>query len=246
MGLKEEMNADLDAQAPRKSAEAALRRKAPKVDPTIHVHGDGRCEEPWIDEDGRRRNRPAQGRVPKYVFSCKACQAEDKARMAAAPTLTEDEFESTVFLVPENASDAKVVTEYLKKRYPGQELFTTDTIRPARLALRPGAQVVVLVRRPLPGQPHVGANFRQVEDKDGRQVEQPIPPAEHIPEVFESTPVVVSECVNATNATMFEDATIDISEFKARLGDLAMPRQYIAEYQRVVGSDEVVFTLRSL
>lgn len=246
MGLKEEMTADLDAQAPRKAAEAVARKKLPKADPTVHDHGNGRCEEHWTDEDGRRRTRPAQGRIPKYVFNCKACQAEDKARMAAAPTLTEDDFESTVFLVPESSSDAKVVNEYLKKRYPGQSLFATDTIRPARLALRPGAQVVVIVRRALPGHVHVGANFRHVEDKDGRQVEQPIPPVEHIAEIVESAPVLVSECVNSTGATMFEDATIDISEFKARLGEHAAPRGYIAEYQRVVGSDEVVFTLRSL
>jgi len=246
MGLKEEMSADIDAQAPKKAMEAVARRRAPKVDPTEHDHGDGRCMEPWIDEDGRRRTRPAQGRVPKYVFSCKACQAEDRKRLDAPATLTEDDAENTVFMIPENATDAKVAREYLKKRYPGMELFIMDTIRPERLALRPGSKVVVLSRRALPGARGVGLAIKQSEDKEGRIVDVQVPPEEHIAEIVESAPVVVAECVASSSATMFEDATVDISELGHRLGEHALPRHYIASYQRVVGSDEQVFTLRSL
>lgn len=241
------MTADVDAQAPAKAAEAVARKRAPKADPTVHMHGTGQREEHWTDEDGRRRARPAKGRVPTYVFNCKACQAADAKRMAAPPTLvTEDDFANTVFLIPENSNDAKVVNLYLKQRYPGQELFCIDTIRPERLALRPGSQVVVMTRRPLPGKATVGNMFKIGEDKEGLITELPVPVETHLPEVFESAPVLVSDCVVSSAATMMEDATVDISELKDRLGELAAPRNYIAAYQRVIGSDEVVFTLRSL
>lgn len=247
MGIREEMTADVDAQAPAKAMEAVARKRAPKADPTVHNHGTGKCEEHWLDEDNRRRTRPAQGRVPTYVFNCKACQTADTKRMAAPPTLSSDEdFENTVFMIPENASDAKVVSLYLKQRYPGKELFCIDTIRPTRLALRPGSQVVLLVRRPLPGKSKVGNMFKLGEDKEGLITELPVPLEEHLPEVYESAPVLVSDCVVSAAATMMEDATVDISELKNRLGELAAPRNYIAAYQRVIGSDEVVFTLRSL
>lgn len=247
MGLKEEMTADVDAQAPAKSLDAVARKRAPKADPNVHNHGTGKREEHWTDEDGRRRSRPAQGRVPTYMFNCKACQTADAKRMAAPPVLsTDDDFENTVFMIPENANDAKVIGLYLKQRYPGKELFTIDTIRPERLALRPGSQVVVLVRRPLPGQARVGNMFKIGEDKEGLITELPVPLETHLPEVCESAPVLVSECVSSSAATMMEDATIDITELKDRLGELAAPRNYIAAYQRVIGSDEVVFTLRQL
>lgn len=246
MGLKEEMTADIDGQAKSKAADRVTARKAPKVDPTVHTHGNGACYEPYTDEDGRRRTRPVQGRIPKYVFSCKACQAEDAKRLAAPATLSEEEAEDTVFLIPENSTDGKIARAYLEQRYPQRELFALDTIRPERLALRPGSRVVVLSRRVLPGNKTVGSSIKQGEDKDGNVVDIHVPPETHIAEIVESAPIVVSDCVASTSATMFEDATIDISELRDRLSEHALPRHFIASYQRVLGSDEVVFTLRSL
>jgi hypothetical protein len=244
MGLKEEMTADLD---PQVHAKAETRKTVTKrVDVSVHQHGTGKCEEMWVDEDGRRRVRPAQGRVPKYAFNCKVCKTEDAKRMAAAPTLTDEDIEHTVFLVPERAYDQRVAREYLAKRYPGRELFMTADIRPARLAMHKSSKIVVVTRRALPGNSSVGAEVKKTEDRHGSTIDVPVDPAEYVSEVVESAPVDVSECVSAAQGTMFSDSVVDLSELNAHLCDLALPGYFVAQYKRVVGSDELVFTLRSL
>lgn len=243
MGLKEEMTADIDALAVTKPVGKATKKAN---DPTVHTHGDGRCEEQWTDDEGRRRTRPAQGRIPSYVFNCKACMAEDAKRMAAPPVITEDDLEHVVFLIPERVYDSRVVRAYLSKRYPGMELLAMSDIRPARLAMHKGARIVVVNRRYLPGNSVLGPQIIQAEDRHGGVVETPVDPAQYIGEVVESAPLDVSECVMSSQGSMFSDATVDLKELCLRLCDLAAPTNYIAQYKRIVGSDEQMFTMRTL
>jgi hypothetical protein len=243
MGLKEEMEGDVTGGA-GSGPKVSVRKKAPVEQDVLitHKHGDGRCEVAHIDEDGRRRVTPMQGRIPRYVFNCKACVADDQKRMAlAAPEL---DLDSTVFLIPEMAPDSLVALAYLEKRYPGQELATMDTIRPTRLALRKGVTIVVVTRRALPGSKHVGSLKRLIEDKRGEMIEVDVSPAEYIAEIVESAPLNVDDCVAATAATMFQDAQVDLTELCLSLCDVAAPRYRIDQYQRVVGSEETVFTMR--
>lgn len=248
MGLKEDMEGDLALASAAATGKAKPSvRKRVELEPTTpkHMHGEGAlCEVAYFDDDNRRRVRVERARVPPYVFNCKACIAEDKARMEAPP---EDiDFDSTIFLIPESAPDATIAQVYLAKRYPGVELAALSTIRPARLAIRKGAQLVVVTRRALPGKPCVGPMTRLIEDKRGDMVETPVPPEEHLAEIVESAPIVVDDCVKSTAATMFSDAVVDLTELNLRLCDVASPRYYIAQYQRTPGSDELVFTMRAL
>lgn len=245
MGLKEEMTADLDPKVLEKATAASATSKTKRVADSVHQHGNGRVEEAWIDEDGRRRTRPAQGPIPKYVFSCKACIAEDAKRMAAPSSLTEDDMENVVFLIPERNYDATVAQAYLAKRYPGMSLFATSTIRPARLALHKGAKIVVVNRRPVPGTSMVGPSSIQTEDRHGTAIEKPVPPSDYLNEVVESEPITVSDALAAAPGSMFADQSIDLTELCLRLCELAQPTCFIAQYRRTVGSDEQVFTMRT-
>ncbi len=244
MGIKEDMEGDLTG-ADKPRASVSVRKKAADPnEPLRHEHGNGMREQPYLDDDGRRRVTLVQGRVPKYLANCKACVAEDVKRMAAdAP---EHDFDSTVFLIPELAPDSNLATAYLAKRYPGIEVAALSTIRPARLAVRKGASVVVVTRRVLKGQRFVGSSVRVVEDKRGELIEQQVPIEEYLPEIVESAPVVVDDCVTSTAATMFSDAQVDLGELSAQLSDHAAPRYTVVQYQRLPGSDEVVFTMRLL
>lgn len=241
MGLKEEMEGDVTGAASA-GPKVSLRKKAAVADVTKHQHGNGMVAQIHFDEDGRRRSTQVQGRIPDYVATCKACIAEDQKRMAAAAP--ELDLDSTLFLVPEGGFDALVARAYLAQRYPGQDLAVLDTIRPARLAVRKGVMIVVVTRRVLSGQLQVGSPKRLVEDKRGDVTEVDVPPTEYLAEIVESAPISVDDCVNATSATMFQDAQLDLTGLCLTLCDLAAPRYFIAQYQRVVGSEEIVFTMR--
>lgn len=241
MGIKEEMEGDL-ADSVGKGPKVSVRKKTVETDPTKHEHGSGICDQAYFDDEGRRRITRVQGRIPKYQANCKACQAEDKKRAEAQPP--EHDFDSTVFLIPEYSPDSDLAKLYLSKRYPGVELAALPTIRPNRLAVRKGCSVVVVTRRPQPGQHHFGPSRRLIEDKRGEMVETPVPLEEHLAEIHESAPLSVDDCVTTTAATMFSDASVDLAELASQLSDLAAPSYRIEQYTRVPGSDEVVFTMR--
>jgi hypothetical protein len=241
--LREEMSGDLAPKTAGPNMSVTARKAKPATaDATGHNHPPEQYAEQWKDDDGRRHTRSATGRTAKYLASCKACLAEDAARMAG-PAPTHD-WESTVFLVPERQDDQKIIRVYLEKRYPGQELFITSDIRPTRLAIRKGVSIVVLTRRRLPGQKFVGGLSKYVENKLEQMVLQEIDPADLVPEVMEAAALNVDDCVTSHAATMFDDASVDLSELRDRLCDLAAPNYRIETYQRVVGSDEIIFALR--
>lgn len=238
MGLKEEMLKDVgDAAKPV----VAVKKTDGKVE---HVHPSGFVEIATHDGDGHRRLTQVPGRKPAYINTCKACFAEDIARREAAPTLTEKELENTIFLVPERDFDQALVRLYLERRYADVAITAMSDIRPERMATWPGSQVVVVTRRVAPGRKALGGKFELKENKKDEMVEVPIPMENHLPEVFESAPVVVSECVQSSVATMFADASVDVTEFRTRLAELCAPVFTIAQYQRVVGSPERVFSMR--
>lgn len=243
MGLKEEMEGDVTGAA-GSGPKVSVRKKAPVEQDVLitHKHGNGMYSAVHMDEDGRRRSTPMQGRIPRYVADCKACIADDQKRMALPPA--DLDLDSTVFLIPELAPDSQVALAYLEKRYPGQELATLDTIRPTRLALRKGVTIIVVTRRARPGQRGITPPRRLIEDKRGEMIEVEVPALECIGEIVESAPIDVDACVASTQATMFQDAQIDLTELCLALCDVAAPRYFIAQYQRVVGSEETVFTMR--
>lgn len=239
MGLKEEMLKDVgDVARPV----VAVKKTDGKVE---HVHTAGFVEIATYDGDGSRRMHQVPGRKPFYVFNCKACVAEDKARREALPTIPDEDLENTVFLIPERDHDSALARLYLSKRYPAEIVALSD-IRPERMASWPRSQIVVITRRMLPGARALGGKSELRENKKDEMVEVPIPIEFHLPEIFESAPVLVSDCVTANAATMFADSVTDITELRTRLAELCSPCFTIAQYQRVVGSNERVFSMRAL
>lgn len=243
--LQDEMTKIEDA--PRMSARpTAATTKKVELGKLEHSHDLEPRAENWTDEDGRRRTRQIAGRRPTYQWNCRACNAEDIARRESPPTLTDDELKNTLFLIPEHTHDSALARLYLEKRYAKPELAALCDLRPQRLATWQGAQIVVIARRPAPGKGRIGDAFRRSEDKHGNTVDIQIPVEEFLPEIYESKPIVIADCVVASKATMFSESISDVSELQSRLSEFALPRYYIASYQRVVGSDERWFTLRSL
>lgn len=187
-----------------------------------HKHPSGvRDQAVGFDDQGRRVIREVQARVPTYIFSCKGCIAEDKARMSAPTTLTEEQIEKTLFLIPEGDYDQQVVREYLKIRYPEAQNVVA-MFHAERLSYIKGAQIVVVTRRGKNGG-HPGPSWRRQKDVEDVWKETKIPPETYLDEVVESAPVVVAQCMDVSPANMFSDQQVDMSELVVRLTELAMP-----------------------
>lgn len=186
-----------------------------------HPHGV-RDEVVGIDEQGRRMIRQVSDRVPTYVHSCKACMQEDRARMQAAPTLTEDDMNRTMFLVPESDYDQKVCRAYIANRYPEAKSIVSQ-FHAERMSYVKGAQIVVVTRRALPGR-LLGSGYKRMQDEETKGwFDMPVPPETHLHEVVESPAIVVSECMLVKPADMFSEQSIDMTELVARLAERAHP-----------------------
>jgi len=178
-------------------------------------------------DEGRRIIAPVQGRTATYIFSCKACQAEDKERMAG-PALTEEQLANTMFLVPEDTYDQSVCKAYLEKRFGSLDtLHIVPQFNAEKLSYVKGSQIVVVTRRGLNNK-SPGPSGKRIKDAEDKWVEIKIDPSEYLHEVVESSPVIVSECIEETTATMFTDRSTDMTELVARLAERAAPPHRIA------------------
>lgn len=222
MTLKDEM----EAPSPSPRMETRKRTAAVDAGPPKHVH------------------MPIGTRRPPYQFSCKACMAEDVARREKECDYSDEDFENTLFLVPENDYDSNIARLYVTNKY-GERAQVTTELRPERMATWRGGRVVVITRRQLPGK-DLGTRLRMEENKFGELVELAVPLTEHLPEIFESAPVIVADIVAATAATMLSDAIVDLTEFHDILCELAAPRYLVFTIQKRPDRPEVWMKMRLL
>lgn len=192
-----------------------------KSDEHKHVHPQGfRDVIVGQDDTGRRIVHTIPDRTPKYLHNCKACQAEDRARMKEPPSVLN--LEQTLFLVPEPEYDGQVARAYLERRYQGEARNVVSAFNAEKLAYVKGSQVVVVTRRGKDGR-STGPRTRRTRDEEGTFHDAPIPPETYLEEIVESEPITVSDCIAMTEATMFSDASVDFSELVARLAERAVP-----------------------
>lgn len=181
-------------------------------------------------------------RTPPYQFSCKACLLEDTLRRTAPEDYSDEDFANTLFLTPEDDFDGGLCKLYIANKYGDLAQVTTE-LRPERMATWRGGRVVVVTRRALPGKT-VGPRSRMEENKHGELVEMTVPISEYLPEVWESAPVVVSDVVAATAATMLSDAIVDLGELHDILCELAAPRYIVHTIQKRPDRPEVWMKMR--
>lgn len=206
---------------------SAAKAKGPELPPqpsasSAHTHVGGWRDEIYgIDEQGRRQIRSVLARTPLYVHSCKTCQAEDKARMAAPPTLTDAEIDNTLFLIPESDYDRDVARAYLSNRYPNAR-SVSHQFHAEKLTYVQGARIVVCTRRGIDGKPS-GPAWKRRKDEEGKFEDFKIPADTYVNEIVESAPIVVAECMDVVPATMFSEGSVDMTELAARLAEHAYP-----------------------
>lgn len=170
------------------------------------------------DDNGRRIIGIVQDPAPTYYAACKACQAADKARMAAPPTITN--LETTMFLIPETQYDGMIARAYINARYPEAE-HVVHQFNAEKLSYTKGAQVVVITRRGKNGK--LGPRYKRTKDEEGTFYDQEQPPENYIDEIVESDPVVVADHINETPGTMYSERSADFGEFVTRLAERAVP-----------------------
>lgn len=234
MGLKDELKRAEEADAagdsgPQKAPKLSARRAA------VSIGADG--ERVYKHE----HYRDQAGVMPDYYIGCKACIADDIKRRGVS--IPEEQLDSTVFMIPENSVDAKIVRAYLQGKY-GDEIYMNCNIVPTRLAAHHDAQVVVVTRRGSNGGGNVRSTTEVLEDKKGNPVFLDKPLDSFFDEVFESAPIRVSESVTQRSASMFEEASVSLGPLLSKLAAVAGPRYSVASYLYKAGSDEVQFTQR--
>lgn len=171
-----------------------------------------------VDDNGRRVIGIVQDEPPSYFAACKACQAADKARMAAQPNIAH--LEATMFLIPETQYDGMIARAYVAARYPEAE-NVVHQFSAEKLSYVKGAQVVVITRRGKNGK--VGPRYKRTKDEEGTFYDQEQPPELYLDEIVESDPVVVDQHISVTAGTMYNEQSADFGQLVARLAERAVP-----------------------
>lgn len=180
------------------------------------------------DEVGIRRSTYVPTPKPKYVFNCPGCIHADKERMAAPPTLKEEDFARTVFLLPESAYDSKVARAYLYARYGDSPVNLGPSVNLSRVTAVRGAQIIVINRRRFDGKACGPADRRELDDEK-KWASIAVPAETYVDEIVESAPVIIGDLVEETPQTMFSaEAPQDLAAIVDHLSQLVAPRYYIA------------------
>jgi hypothetical protein len=186
-----------------------------------HHHPAGVCDKVvGLDSiSGLPIIREVAARKPMYIPTCKACQWEDRDRLATEPELLD--LSSVLFLVPEVEYDQRICKLHVSKRYPDAKAIASS-FHAERLTFVPNARIVVVTRRPPMGST-VGPRYKRRMDEEGVWQEWELEPATYLSDVVESAPIVVAECMRIESGSMFADQKHDLSELVARLSEVAQP-----------------------
>lgn len=155
-----------------------------------------------------------------YWYQCRACREADKARSdKKVKQVGEEDYDRTIFLIPDNEFDAAVCREYMREKYPHAK-WITSSIDLAKLGgWGSDDQVIVIRRDPWPKE--CAAHFRRMKDDDVVWHEQ-IPPdsPQFVSEVVEMAVLNVRECIYISPATRFSKSKPDDSNLISRLTEL--------------------------
>jgi hypothetical protein len=156
------------------------------------------------------------GRDALYWFECPACIAADEARRnATAPQISDADLSRTFFLVPDYTPEREVCVEYLKRTYPRTKNLGSEVNLQA-LPYVTGAQIVVVCRRPRPGQ-ELAPTFKLelMQDQKWKEVKQPI--VSMLGDVLESAPIGVADSIAVSQPSVFVPSTVSTDELVDRL-----------------------------
>lgn len=242
----------LDDGAPTVAAHTAPAKASKKADNERpkHVHPKRFHTEVSMDQDNRRVCQVVQSEPATYLYGCPLCALEDAERKSGEPLVKEEDFDKTIFLVPHLDFSREVCSLYIQKRYPGAVILSA--IQPEVLAAVRDVQIVIVTRKPRKNAIELAPSHETLLNAKEEWIQKPVPVADFLDEVTESAPLLVSDGVSTTSATMFSGASIDLDVLKSRMCDLAAPFFYIADYVRGGGQGphpspiQRVFELRAL
>lgn len=178
-----------------------------------------------------RRHRQPDGTVEvrkrevHYAHDWPEMQQADRERLKS-PSIPADRLASTIFLAPRSSYEFALAREFLLKRYPNVNLSQLrDYIPIGQLPamLRDRVQLVVIVRRGInPDQRGAKPGTRIVDKKTGEMPEER-PYSELIPDVIESAPLQLIDCIDADTDLYGANAEFSTDELVERLSEIAYP-----------------------
>lgn len=200
-----------------------IAKAKPSAAPTRHEHPP--VHHTVVDDviDGGRRITRTQERDRSVYFAgCRLCQLQDRERMQTEPPPID--FERTLFFVPETDYDQQIARAYILHRYGEEAQNIVHAFNAEKLTYVRGAQIIVVVRRALPGK-MLGKREKRIKDEEGKWDDQPVPPETYLNEIVESAPIIVEDVVRVTKADMYNEGSVDMSELIERLGELVFPNK---------------------
>jgi hypothetical protein len=180
----------------------------------------------------------------QYWFECRACREADKARTdMKVKQVAEDDYDRTIFLIPDNEFDGQVCREFLLQKYPHAKWITSKIDLQKLGGWGPDDQVVVIRRDPWPRE--CAAHWKRMKEDDVVWHEQ-IPPdsPQFLAEVVEMEAVNVRQCIYISPATRFSKSKPDDSRLIARLTELWPPPYRIDMPRDPGGKDSEVRFVR--
>lgn len=165
-----------------------------------------------------------------YLFTCKACRAEDEERSKMAnKQASYEEMERVTFLVPPGY-DGEVCRAYLAEKYP-DAVYIGSSLDLAQLTGWADDERIIVVRRDcFPKQPGPGSERKK--DAEDKWVTADVAPSTYIGDVREMASISVKALlVHTRGANRFEKNKLDISTFTQRLAEL-LPLPYRPDMPR--------------
>jgi hypothetical protein len=165
-----------------------------------------------------------------YLFTCKACRAEDAERSKLTnKQVSYEEMENVTFLVPPGY-DGEVCRAYLAEKYP-DAVYIGSSLDLAQLPGWADNERIIVVRRDCyPKQPLPA--YERKKDQEDKWVTSEVAPSTYIPDVREMAPLhVKSLLVHTKGVNRFEKAKLDNRPFLTRIAEL-MPLPYRPDMPR--------------
>lgn len=216
--------ADIISEDPPPSQETITIAKAkPAPAPTRHEHPPvHHTVIADVSDGGKRITQTVERPRSVYFAGCRLCQLQDRERRESEPPPID--YDATLFFVPELDYDQQIARAYIRHRYGADATNIVHAFNAEKLTYVRGAQIIVVVRRPLPGK-LLGKREKRIKDEEGKWDDQPVSPEEYIGEIVESAPLIVEDVVRVTKADMYNEGSIDMSELIERLGELVWPNK---------------------
>lgn len=165
-----------------------------------------------------------------YLFTCKACRAEDAKRSKLDHKQVQfEDMERVTFLVP-GGYDGEICRAFLAEKYP-DAVYIGSSLDLGQLTGWADDERIIVVRRDTyPKQP--GPGFERTKDKEDKWVTLEVPASRYIEDVAEMAALSVKALlIHTKGANRFEKAKLDIGSFIQRIAEL-LPLPYRPDMPR--------------